>query len=152
MPISRRSPASSPAKAIGNTMANEIVPFVDMQRMALTIAKSGLFGVKTADQALALMLVSQSEGRHPALAARDYSIINNRPAKNAEAMMRDFQQAGGKLEWIELSDTIAKARFSHPAGGSVTIEWDTARAKRAGLDSKDMYRKYPRQMLRSRCV
>ena len=88
----------------------------------------------------------------PALAARDYDIIQQRPAKKAEAMLRDFLAAGGKVEWQSLDDTCAKAKFSHPQGGSVTIEWDTARARRAGLDGKDMYKKFPRQMLRSRVV
>lgn len=126
--------------------------FVDMQRMAQAIARSGLFGVKTPDQALALMLVSQSEGRHPALAARDYNIIGMRPSKTAEAMQRDFLAAGGKIKWQELSDTAAIAEFSHPNGGSVTIKWDLAQANRAGLGGKDMWKKYPRQMLRARCV
>ena len=43
-------------------MSNEIVPFVDMQRMAISIARSGLFGVRTPDQALALMLVVAGRG------------------------------------------------------------------------------------------
>jgi len=133
-------------------MANDIVPFTDLQRMATAIARSGLFGMRTPDQALALMLVSQAEGRHPALAARDYDLIQNRPAKKAEAMLRDFLASGGTVMWHELTDTVAKAKFSHPQGGSVTIEWDTARARRAGLDGKDMYKKFPRQMLRSRVV
>jgi hypothetical protein len=133
-------------------VSNDLVPFVDMQRMAVTIAKSGLFGIRTSDQALALMLVSQAEGRHPALAARDYDIIQGRPAKKAEAMLRDFLQAGGTVFWHELTDTSAKAKFSHPQGGTVTIEWDTARVRRAGLEGKDNYKKFPRAMLRSRVV
>lgn len=66
--------------------------------------------------------------------------------------MRDFQQAGGKIRWLQLSNVVAEAEFTHPAGGSVTIKWDTETAERAGLLGKDMYKKYPRQMLRSRCV
>lgn len=123
-----------------------------LMHQAKTIAESGLFGFKTPQQALAIMLVAQAEGRHPALAARDYDVIQGRPAKKAEAMLRDFLAAGGKVEWYELSDKKASASFSHPSGGTVPIEWDHARAKQAGLDTKDMYRKYPRQMLRSRCV
>lgn len=129
-----------------------IVSFGDMERLAESIAKSGLFGMKTKDQALALMAISQAEGRHPALAARDYDIIQGRSAKKAEAMLRDFLEAGGKVEWHKLDDTIADATFSHPAGGSVRITWDTKRAQMAGLHGKDMYKKYPRQMLRSRVV
>lgn len=120
--------------------------------MAEAVAKSGLFGVKTADQAMALMLVAQAEGRHPALAARDYDIIQGRPAKKTEAMLRDFLEAQGKVEWHALDDTVADATFSHPSGGTVRIEWTLKRAAAAGLSGRDMWRKYPRQMLRSRCV
>ena len=124
----------------------------DMERMALAFAQSGLFGVKTPDQALALCLIAQAEGRHPALAARDYDVINGRPAKKAEAMLRDFLGAGGKVEWHELSDQRADATFSHPLGGKVRIDWDMDRAKQAGLGGKDMWKKFPRNMLRSRVV
>jgi hypothetical protein len=51
--------------------------------MAVSVARSGLFGVKTPDQAMALMLIAQAEGLHPAIAARDYHVINGRPAPRA---------------------------------------------------------------------
>lgn len=124
----------------------------DMERMAVAFAQSGLFGVKTPDQALALCLLAHAEGRHPALAARDYDIINLRPAKKADAMQRDFLGAGGKIEWHALEDDICDATFSHPLGGSARITWDMKRAQTAGLGGKDMWKKYPRQMLRSRVV
>ena len=123
----------------------------EMERMAKAISKSGLFGVKTVDQALALMLIAQAEGRHPASAARDYDIIDGRPAKKAEAMLRDFLAAGGKVEWLELTDEVCRATFSHPFGGSATIDWTIKRATRAQIASP-MWKKYPRQMLRSRAV
>lgn len=133
-------------------MSYEIVPMNDIIQMANAVAKSGLFGVKSPDQALALMLVAQAEGRHPALAARDYDIISGRPAKKTEAMLRDFLENQGKVEWHQLDDTIADATFSHPAGGTIRISWDMKRAAMAGLQGRDMWKKYPRQMLRSRCV
>jgi hypothetical protein len=135
-------------------MSNELVliPMNDLQVMAGAIAKSGLFGIKTQEQALALMLIAQSEGRHPATVARDYDLINGRPAKRTEAMLRDFIEAGGKVEWHKLSDLAAEATFSHPQGGTVRIDWDMKRAATAGLNSKDTWKKYPRQMLRNRVV
>jgi hypothetical protein len=126
--------------------------FADMNRLAESIARSQLFGIRTPDQALALMAISQAEGRHPALAARDYDIIQGRPAKKAEAMQRDFMAAGGKIEWHKLSDNEADATFSHPAGGTVRIDWNMDRATKAGLGGKDMWKKYPRQMLKARVV
>lgn len=133
-------------------MSNAVIPMADVMKMAQAVAASGLFGVKDANQAMALMLVAQAEGRHPALAARDYDIIQGRPAKKTEAMLRDFLENQGKVEWHQLDDAMASATFSHPSGGSVRIDWDMGRAKAAGLASRDMWRKYPRQMLRSRCV
>ncbi len=83
---------------------NDLVPIGDIERMALAVAKSGLFGLKTPDQALAMMLIAQANGQHPATAARDYHIIQNTPAKKTEAMLRDFLAMGGKVEWHEYSD------------------------------------------------
>lgn len=130
------------------------VSIPDMERMAHAVVHSGLFGIKTVPQAMTLMLIAQAEGRHPVLAARDYDIIQGRPSKKAEAMLRDFLMSGGTVEWKELSDTVAEATFTHPKGGSVPIRWDMEIAKQAGLLGKagDMWKKYPRAMLRSRCI
>jgi hypothetical protein len=126
-------------------------PVSDLERMARAFAASKLFGVQNVDQALALMLVAQAEGRHPASAAQDYHIISGRPAKKADAMLRDFLAAGGKVEWHTLTDEQADATFSHPAGGSARIDWTAKRAQQAGI-ANPMWKKYPRQMLRSRVV
>jgi len=127
------------------------MPLQDMQTLAVAIAKSGLFGIRTPEQALVLMAIAQAEGRHAVEAARDYDIINNRPAKKAEAMLRDFIQAGGKVKWHSLTDELADATFTHPQTGEVRIDWDMQRAQTA-FGKKDMYTKFPRQMLRSRVV
>jgi hypothetical protein len=120
--------------------------------MALAVAKSGLFGVKTPDQAMALMLISQAEGLHPALAARDYHVINGRPTLRADAMLARFQTAGGRVEWGEYTDTRVVGTFSHPSGGSVRVEWTTKMAQDAGLTRNPTWKSYPRQMLRARCI
>jgi hypothetical protein len=122
-----------------------------MERLATAIAKSGLFGIRTPEQALVLMAIAQAEGRHPVEAARDYDIIGGKPAKKAEAMMRDFIQAGGKVQWHSLTDELADATFTHPQTGEVRIDWDMKRAQTA-FGKKDNYAKFPRQMLRSRVV
>jgi hypothetical protein len=129
------------------------MPFGEIERMADAFAKSNLFGFKTKEQALVLMMISQAEGRHPALAARDYDVYQNKPAKKAEAMLRDFQASGGVVKWHELTDERADATFSHPqAPEPLRLDWDMARAKKAGLAGKDLWGKYTRSMLRSRLV
>jgi hypothetical protein len=123
----------------------------DLQTMAQAVAESGLFGIKTAKEAMGLMLVAQAEGRHPALVARDYHIVNGKPALKADAMLARFQEAGGKIEWLQLDDTKAEAKFIHPQGNA-TISWDMARMQKAELGKNGMWKKYPRQMLRSRVI
>jgi hypothetical protein len=123
----------------------------DVERVANAIAKGGLFGSKDPYAVLTLCLLAQAEGQHPAVVFRDYHIIQGKPAKKAEAMLRDFINAGGKVEWHRLDDECADATFSHPAG-TARISWDTARVKKAQLGGNAMHAKYPRQMLRSRVI
>jgi hypothetical protein len=134
------------------TQVNTQVALGDMQVMASAIVKSGLFGMKTPDQALALMIVATAEGRHPGSVASDYHIIQGRASLKADSMLARFQQSGGRVEWHDHTNEKVSATFSHPAGGSLRIDWDMARAKAAGLGGKDNWRSYPRQMLRARVI
>jgi len=120
--------------------------------MAKAIAESKLFGIQTPAQALALGLLCQAEGRHPAEAARDYHIINGKPSLKSEAMLARFQQAGGKVEWHEYTHEAVSGTFSHPQGGSLKVSWTMQDATRAGLTGNPTWKKFPRQMLKARCI
>ena len=124
----------------------------ELEIMANHIVKSGLFGLRKTEEAVALMLVAQAEGRHPGTVAAEYHIIQGRPALKADAILARFQSAGGKVEWSEYTDECVSGTFSHPAGGSLKVDWDMNRAKAAGLGTKDNWKKYPRQMLRARVI
>ena len=129
------------------------IPFTDLERMAGAIAKSGLFGVKDQAQALALMLLSQAEGRHPVLAARDYHIISGSPALKSDTMLARFQQVGGIVNWVKFTDTEVIGVFSHPSSPTpVEIKWTIKMAGDAGLTNNPSWKKYPRAMLRARSV
>jgi hypothetical protein len=132
---------------------NNLVPFQDMTLMADSIAKSGLFGMKNVNEVLALMLVAQAEGLHPATAARDYHIIQGRPALKADAMLARFQQAGGKVDWKSYTDQLVTGIFTHPNGGTLELSWSIEQATKAGLNKPGSgWSKYPRAMLRARVV
>ena len=132
---------------------SNLVTFNDMQSMAESIARSKLFGMQDSNQVLALMAVAQAEGLHPATAARDYHIIQGRPALKADAMLARFQQAGGRVEWKEYTDTRTTAVFTHPNGGSLELTWTIDQAHAAGLVKPGSgWVKYPRAMLRARVV
>lgn len=142
-------------------MSNELIPYNDIVQMANVMVESNMFGFKTPAQAIAIMLIAQAEGMHPAIAARDYHVIEGKPSLKADAMLARFQKAGGVIKWTHYSDTKCAAIFSHPiqCPQPIVVEWDIERAKTAEVyklkTSKGftgMWVKYPRQMLKSRVI
>lgn len=131
---------------------NALIPFNDLQQMGMALAKSGLFGMKSPEQAIALMLVAQAEGQHPATIAQDYDIIQGKATRKTHSVMARFQAAGGSVNWHSLTAEIADATFSHPQGGSLRMVWTFEQARKAGLTGKDNWKNYPRAMLRARCI
>ena len=134
--------------------AAALIPLSDVERMGNILIASKILGPETTmEQALALMLIAQAEGRHPASAAADYHIIKGRPSLKSGTILARFQAAGGTIEWHELSDVKAEATFSHPQGGSIKLTWDIPRAKLAGyFDRNPKYKTEPRVMLRARLI
>lgn len=124
----------------------------EMQAFAEAAVKSKFYGFKNADEMLPLMIIAQSEGRSFASVVQEYDIIQGKPSLKAEAMLARFQKAGGHIQWTELSDTRCAAIFSHPQCSPVEVDWDLDRAKQAGLGGKDMWRKFPRNMLKARTI
>ena len=132
---------------------SNLVAYSEMEQMATAIAASGLFGMKDKNSVLALMAVAQAEGLHPATAARDFHIIQGRPALKADAMLARFQNAGGKVEWKDYADDKVTGVFSHPNGGNLAVTWTIEQATKIGLVKPGSgWQKFPRAMLRSRCI
>jgi len=131
---------------------SNIVPLADIQQMAEVASKSRMFGFKNPEEAMAIMLLCQAENLHPAIAMRDFHIIQGRPALKADAMLARFQQAGGSVQWKDYTDEKVTGIFSHPSGGSLEVTWTLAQAKAVGIANKDNWKNYPRAMLRARCV
>jgi len=129
---------------------SNLVPFSEVQAMAEVAAGSKMFGFKNPQEAMAIMLLCQAENLHPAVAMRDYHVIQGRPALKADAMLARFQQAGGSVNWKDYTDEKVTGVFSHPAGGTLEVSWTLSKAKAIGIANKDNWRNYPRAMLRAR--
>ncbi len=137
---------TKPANAVA------LISFNDMQSMAKVIVNSRLFGMQNIDQALGLMLIAQAHGRHPALIAEEYDIIQGRPALKSHSMLSRFQNAGGRIEWIERTDTACEAVFFHDQSGTLKVRWTFEQAQKANLTGKDNWKRHPRQMLSARVI
>jgi hypothetical protein len=110
-----------------------------------------MFGCKDEMETFTLMMLADAEGIHPIHGLARFHIIKGRPSKKADAILADFQDAGGTVKWGEQSDTCVEGTFTHPAGGSITVRWDNERVKKAGLGG-DNHSKFPQQMKRARCI
>ena len=129
-----------------------LASFDEMRAFAEAAVKSRFYGFKSVEEMMPLMLIAQSHGLSFMSVVEEYNVIQGRPGLKSEAMLARFQKAGGHIQWTELSDTRCSAIFSHPQCAPVEIDWDTDRAQQAGLIGKDMYKKYPRNMLKARVI
>ncbi len=129
-----------------------LVPLEEITQAANLIAKSGLFGVKTPEQAAALMLVAQSEGLHYARAVLEYDIINSKPALKSSAVLSRFQKAGGVIKYLQATDKVCEVEATHASAGKIVIRWTWEMAVKAGLTGKATWQNYPAAMLRARAV
>lgn len=123
----------------------------ELVEMAGFLAKSRFWGMDE-NQIISLMLVAQADGIPAVNALREYSLIKEKPSMKAEAMQARFQQHGGIVKWLVVSDVEVSAEFNHPSSSPVVISWTIEMAQRAGLANKDVWKKYPLDMLRSRCI
>jgi len=129
-----------------------IVPMADIQKMAKVAADTKMFGFKNQAEAMAIMLLCQAEDMHPAIAMRDYHVIQGRPALKSDAMLARFQTSGGKVNWTSYTDEVVTGVFTHPQGGDVTITWNMEMAHRLGFTKKENWRNYPSAMIRASCM
>ena len=142
-------------------MSNEqsLVPFVaapisEIREAAMVAYESRMFGLKSVEQGIVVMLLAQAKKIHYMLALERYHFFEGKPSMKADTMLAEFLDNEGRVEWIRLDAEAAVAKFSHPRGGEVTIDWTLEMAKQAGLLDKkgSVFLKYPRAMLRSRCI
>ena len=83
----------------------------DMERVSKTIAASGLFGFTKPEQAFCLLLLSQAEGINPALALRQFHLIDGKFSMRADAMQGKFEASGCGILWHTRTDRECAATF-----------------------------------------
>ena len=144
------------------SMLVPINSITDLQAIAASVAQSKLFGVKTEHEAMALMLIAQAEGVHPAVAIQEFDIIEGKPARKTTALLARFQDMGGRVDWKVHTDNEVTGVFEYK-GQKLEVQWTMQRAagisyyngKKQAMESlvnKFNWRNYPRAMLRARCI
>ncbi len=127
--------------------------FQELKALAIHMGKSGFLGVRNESEAITLMMLAQQDGKNVVQACMDYHIIKGKPALTSQAILVRFQNAGGKIQYIERTEEKVVIEFWHKDSGKLTVEWNMEKAQKAGLAvGKDNWTKYPTQMLTARCI
>ena len=129
-------------------------------KMAQTLVKSGMLpqGLNTAEKVCVALEWGHELQLSPMVAVNNIAVINGKPTLSADlmgALVKRSPEYGG-IEWKCLTDEKAECTITRilPNGKEekYTSTFTIEDAKIAGLATKDVWRKYPKRMLKHRCM
>ena len=131
----------------------------ELNSVACTVAKSGLFGAKTPEQAYVAIATGMELGLKPMQALRNIVVIQGKPTFSADgafAVVRNHPEYGG-IEWIKQDAQEASCKITRVSKGGALKEtfvgsFSMKEAAAAGLANKDNWKHYPARMLRARAL
>lgn len=115
---------------------------------------SGICGAKNKAQGTIIFLTCMAEQMALTDFAKVYHIIDGKLSKRADAMLADFNMAGGRHRWINKGEDGLTATIELTYGGKTdTATYTIEMARQQGLIKKDgNWVKIPWNMLRARCI
>lgn len=131
----------------------------ELNSVACTVAKSGLFGAKSPEQAYVAIATGMELGLKPMQALRNIVVIQGKPTFSADgafAVVRNHPEYGG-IEWIKQDAQEASCKITRVSKGGQLKEtfvgsFSMKEAAAAGLANKDNWKHYPARMLRARAL
>lgn len=127
-----------------------------MKKQGAELLKSGFIpsSIKSPEQFLAVILKGRELGLPPMYSCAHIVIIQGKPTMSAEVMLAMIFKncPGTKIQYLEVSNEKCSIKAARPGGDPSVFTFTMGDAKAAGLDTKENWRKYPRAMLRSRCI
>lgn len=91
-------------------------------------------------------------GLDPMEALANIHVIEGKAILSSELMLSLVMRKGVQVKWVTMSDEEVECVLTRPGHPSHHGRWTIEDAKRAGLTGKDNWKKYPRAMLRARCI
>ena len=140
-------------RAIATRESGEILGFVELIDAGARMVKTGFLPdhIRTGEQFAAIVLAGREMGIPPMRAIRSLQIIKGNVTEKADSQLARFKEAGGRAQFEILDDSRAVLHLTHPNGDTHTETWTIQDSRKAGLNS-GMHHKFPRAMIRSRCI
>jgi hypothetical protein len=130
-------------------------PVAAALQLGTVFARSGLFGCSKEEQGQVLALTCLAENKTPLEVLRTFHIISTKNSTNlsmrADAMLARFRERGGKCQWLETTDKVARARFIYD-GNDVERQYTIDQVKTMEKTGQENYKRWPAAMLRARLV
>jgi hypothetical protein len=127
-----------------------------MKQQAGELIKSGFLpaGIKTPEQAVAIMLKGRELGIPPMQALSHIHIINGKPTMSAELMLAQIMRLHPKtkISYPVRSAEKCEVKVTREGSEASVFSFSIQDAQAAGLLSNPTWKKYPRAMLHARVV
>lgn len=126
----------------------------EVARLSMAVVKSGLYGVKSADDAFVRIITGIELGISPMQALRTIAVVSGKPVMDAALIsalcMRHHECVSWRL--VESTDKQCTMEAKHARNGITRLTYTIEQAAKAGLVGKDNWKKFPAAMLRARCT
>lgn len=151
---------------MADQIKSQMIPFEQMlpaqqgwttlKQQATELIRSGFLpsGIKTPEQAVAIILKGRELGIPPMQALSHIHVINGKPTMSAELMLAQIMRLHPKTKisypkrTSEVCELKVQREGSEPSLFSFTIQ----DAQAAGILGNPTWKKYPRAMLHARCI
>jgi hypothetical protein len=123
--------------------------------LARAAVASKLYAVGSPEAALMILLTGRDLGLTASQSFRAIYVVSGKPVVSSDAMVAAIRRSGLCASWRVIESTVERCTIETLRAGEQEPERESFAmedAKRAGLDRRDVWRAYPRDMLRHRAA
>ena len=156
--IAEPPPAALVPVASGMTSLQIVQNAPALEKLGETFAASGFFGAVTKSTATAALVNCFIEGLSPVEYKAKYHTMNDGTTSiKSDYVQRNFRRLGGRWHYNEWTAEVCDVTFTYEGEetrGRVTIDEFKQNGVAIGKSGqlKDNWRKFPREMLKARCL
>lgn len=122
-------------------------------RLAEMAVRSRLYAVQSVEAALMILLTGRDLGLSASQALRGIYVVSGKPVVSSDVLVAAVRRSGQCASWRVVESTPERCTITTLRVGETEPEtetWTLEDARRAGLAGKDVWKSYPRDMLRHR--
>jgi len=125
----------------------------ELMNLSDTFAKSGMFpSITNKFEAAAVIEYGREIGLKPIISLQTISVIKGKLSIESKALYALALLKGINVKFVKKDAKGCTLEFSKKGRAAYTTSFTEEDAKRAGLDTKDNYMKYPEEMYFNRCI